>query len=518
MTLLEAGSAEVLARISSLPKAQQEELMRRYRAKTSKERQVWFCRRGRTCDGDPHPGAPYPHARADQWPPPGVDWDVWFFMAGRGAGKTKAGGNWVRQMSHVAPRIALIGRRGKDVRQTMVEGPAGLIKACEAAGESYDWKPALMQFTFENGALALGYSAEEPESLRGPEHAAGWLDEPCHMALIEEVWSNYGLGLRAMGVPGGAKTLLTSSPLPTKWTKDRIAEKGQVLTDDTGEPMVDEDGEIQTAPRTVLVSVPTSINLKNLDPGYKRRVINPLRGTRKGKQELDAALLEDVEGALWEATWHHRKKYKREQYDRVVIAVDPAGTNKKTSDLTGIVVCARVGVGEDARYVVLADHSGHYTPAGWASKVIELYDKLKADAVVLERYGGDSAETILRKTKDPATGKNFKGKISAVNAVAGKKLRAEPISALYEQGLVDHLENADLAELEDEQLTWVPDASKDSPNRIDACVHGLADLSGRKAARGSAAKPKGRLSTSGPRSQAPGSAYSRRHWQKGLAR
>jgi phage terminase large subunit-like protein len=516
VTLLEPASADLLSRMTQLPKVQQEEVMRRYRAKTSKERQIWYCQRGRSCDGDPHEGAPYQHARADQWPPPGVDWDVWFFMAGRGAGKTKAGGNWVRQMSKVAPRIALIGRRGKDVRQTMVEGPAGLIRACELAGESYDWKPALMQFTFENGALALGYSAEEPESLRGPEHAAGWLDEPCHMALIEEVWSNYGLGLRAMGVPGGAKTLLTSSPLPIKWTKDRIAEKGQVLTDDLGEPLVDEEGEIQRAPRTVLVSVPTSINLKNLDPGYKRRVINPLRGTRKGKQELDAALLEDVEGALWEAAWHKRKKYKREQYDRVVIAVDPAGTNKKTSDLTGIVVCARVGVGEEARYVVLADYSGHYTPAGWATKTVELYNKFQADAVVIERYGGDSAETILRKTKDPETGKNFRGKISPVNAVAGKKLRAEPIAALYEQGMVDHLEGANLAELEDEQLTWVPDATKESPNRIDACVHGIADLSGRRVARGSAAKPPSRrLSGSAP-NHAPGSAYARRNALKGL--
>ena len=516
MTLLEPASASVLAKISSLPKAQQEEVMRRYRAKRSKERQIWYCKRGRTCDGNPHPGAPYPHARADQWPPVGVDWDVWFFMAGRGAGKTKAGGNWTRQMAQVAPRIALIGRRGKDVRQTMVEGPAGLIKACELAGESYDWKPALMQFTFENGALALGYSAEEPESLRGPEHAAGWLDEPCHMALIDEVWSNYSLGLRAMGVPGGAKTLLTSSPLPVKWTKERIAEKGQMLTDDLGDPLLDEEGEIQYAPRTVLVSVPTSINLKNLDAGYKRRVINPLRGTRKGKQELDAMLLEDVEGALWEAEWMQRRKYKRADYDRVVIAVDPSGTNKKTSDLTGIVVCARVGHGDDARYVVLADNSDTYSPSGWASKVVELYDKFEADAVVLERYGGDSATTILRQTRH---GKDtFKGKIEAVAAVAGKKLRAEPISALYEQRLVDHLENADLAELEDEMLTWVPGLTKESPNRIDACVHGLASLSGRRVGRGTLAKPTGRISSSGQRSHAPGSSYARKNWKKGLAR
>lgn len=459
--------------------------------KTSAERRIWFCAVGRKCNGKPHLGAPYKHARGDQWPPPGVDWDVWFYMSGRGVGKTKAGGNWARQMALVTDRIALVGRRGKDVRSTMVEGPSGLIKTCEAAGETYDWKPALMEFTFENGAKAFGFSAEEPESLRGPEHGAGWFDEPCHMDLIEEVWSNYNLGLRSEGVPGGAKTLLTSSPLPVPWTKERIAEQGQIITDELGDPIIDEEtGKPERAPRTVLVQVPTSVNLDNLDAGYKRRVINPLRGTRKGKQELDAMLLEDVEGALWEADWLYRKAFKRVDCDRVVVSVDPAGSDSKTADLTGIVVVGRMG----EEYGVFEDATDSFTPNGWAKKAIALYRKYSADAIVLERYGGDSATVILRNA-------GFKGKIIEVKARVGKATRAEPISALYEQKCVAHLNRAELSALEDQMLTWVPSITKKSPDRVDALVWALTELAKRRGPAGSIGVPRRR--DNGPRNSGP---------------
>ncbi|QUE25317.1 terminase [Microbacterium phage Fizzles] len=467
-------------------------------------RRIWYCHPqgrlyGPNCDGRPHPGVPYKHARGDQWPPLGVDWDVWFYMSGRGVGKTKAGGNWVRQMALKTDRIALVGRRGKDVRQTMVEGPSGLIKTCEAAGETYDWKPALMEFTFENGSKAYGYSAEEPESLRGPEHGGGWFDEPCHMALIEEVWSNYNLGLRSEGVPGGAKTLLTSSPLPVPWTRERIAEQGQIITDDIGEPVVDEEtGEPERAPKTVLVQVPTSVNLHNLDAGYKRRVINPLRGTRKGKQELDAMLLEDVEGALWEADWLRRVKVKRSEMDRVVVSIDPSGS-ETTGDLAGLVVAGRRG----EEYFVFADSTDQYTPMGWAKEAIRLYKKYSADAIVLERYGGASATTILRNA-------GFKGKVIEVRARQGKQTRAEPISALYEQRLVAHVEGASLADLEDQMLTWVPAITKSSPDRIDALVWALTELSKRRGPAGAIARPSSR--TDGPRNNGPRNP--RKNWNR----
>jgi phage terminase large subunit-like protein len=503
----ELSEVEILKRIDRLPEKQRAELMERYRKKTSGEVEIWYCRKGRRCNGEPHEGVPYPHARGDQWPPPGVDWDTWFYMSGRGAGKTKAGGHWTRQMSKVAARIALIGRRGTDVRATMVEGPAGLIKACEAAGESYDWKPALKEFTFENGAKAFGYSGEEPESLRGPEHGAGWIDEPCHIALMEEVWSNYTLGLRSQGVPGGAKTLLTSSPLPVPWTKERIAEKGQVLTDETGEPQVDEEGNVMTAPRTILVQVPTSVNLKNLDEGYKRRVINPLRGTRKGRQELDAMLLEDVEGALWESDWLDRERFVPSDMDRLVVAVDPSGGDKKSSDLAGIVVVGRRG----DRYHVFEDASALLTPEGWAKEAQRLYKKYEADYIVLERYGGDSAASVLRLS-------GFKGKIDQVKARRGKVLRADPVATLYEQKLVTHQTFAELADLEDQMLTWVPGVTPGSPDRIDALVWGLTQLSGKQQGETSWGVAKGSTQPAGALNRGPGSKYAQKHWRKGLAR
>jgi phage terminase large subunit-like protein len=408
-------------------------------------------------------------------------------------------------MALVTGRIALIGRRGVDVRATMVEGPAGLIVACEEAGEAWDWKPALKEFTFENGAKAFGYSGEEPESLRGPEHGAGWIDEPCHIDLIDEVWSNYTLGLRSMGVPGGAKTLLTSSPLPVPWTKERIAEKGQELLDGDGNPQYDEEGDLMVAPRTILVQVPTSVNIKNLDEGYKRRVINPLRGTRKGKQELDAMLLEDVEGALWEADWLRRERYVPSDMDRIVVAVDPAGSKDKTSDLTGIVVVGKRG----DRYHVFEDATGAYTPEGWAKEVQRLYAKYEADAIVLERYGGDTATTVLRLS-------GFKGKIDQVKAKRGKAVRADPIAGIYEQKLVTHQEMAELADLEDQMLTWVPDVTPGSPDRIDALVWGLTQLSGKQQGETSWGVPKGSLRP--PASRAPGSRQAMKNWRKGLAR
>lgn len=339
--------------------------------------------------------------------------------------------------------------------------------------------------------------------------ADGLVVHNCHMVLIEEVWSNFTLGLRSEGVPGGAKALLTSSPLPTKWTKARIAEKGAPILDEFGEQAIDEEGLPMFDPTTVLVSVPTSVNLGNLDEGYKRRVINPLRGTRKGKQELQAILLEDVEGALWDADWHQRKAFKRTEFDRVLIAVDPAGTNKKTSDATGIVVVGVVGHGDDAIFVVLADYTGQYTPDGWAQKTIESYEKWEADGVVVERYGGDSAQTILRNAR--YNGEKFKGKIIPVNATAGKKLRAEPIAALYEQKVVFHQQGADLAELEDEQLTWVPGVTKESPNRVDALVHGLQELS-KKGGKATIGQATGSLGS--PQNRAPGSAYRKKHWNR----
>lgn len=408
---------------------------------------VWFCTNGRTCDGRPHKGANYPHARADQWPPEGVSWFVWALLSGRGTGKTRSGAEWLRKMSKHVPRMAMIGRRGTDVRATMVEGPSGLIYVCERAGISYEWQPSKREFTFGNGAKAYGYSGEEPDSLRGPQHGIAWLDEPAHMPFIEAVWDNLLLGLR-LDIPGGSKVLVTSTPLPLKWLKDLVAE-----------------------PKTRTIRVSTYKNLENLDPNFRDNILSKYEGTRMGRQELHGEILQDVEGALW--TWDLIEEAKVDPkdliefsrtMDRIVIGVDPAGTSRRKSDETGIVVVGK----KDGHLYILADGSGHYTPERWARRACDLYDLYQADAIVVENnYGGEMVRSTLDNiSKYP--------RVKDVNSTRGKLIRAEPVFAQYEQRKVHHVQH--LTDLETQLTEWIPGQGS-SPDRLDALVHACTELS-----------------------------------------
>jgi phage terminase large subunit-like protein len=425
-----------------------EEVKRR----TTGERRAWYCKfPGRDCDGEPHEGYPYRHARGKQWPPPGVDWDVWLIMAGRGWGKSRTGAEWIRSVTSRVGRIALIGRRGPDVRQTMVEGESGLEEVCRLAGISYDWQPSKKEFTFGNGAVAYGFSAEEPATLRGPQFGAAWLDEPAHMELIDDVWSNLEYGLRLPGLPGGAKAICTSTPLPIKWVKERLTEEG--------------DGVAVTRGHT-------DENLGNLDDSYKRRVVDRRRNTRLGRQELAGEVLEDVEGALWTSTLIQvlDEDIEREDLDRIVVAIDPAGTSNRKSDQTGIVVVGKVG----ERYYVLEDLSDKYSPDAWSSTAIRAYVRWQADALVAEKnYGGDMVKRVLEASLKE---RKLTARILVKTASRSKELRAEPVVALYEQpNTVFH--NSGLAKLEDEMTSWVPGKGA-SPNRVDALVWAIDELSG----------------------------------------
>ncbi|MGO1566453.1 MAG: terminase large subunit domain-containing protein [Brachybacterium sp.] len=458
---LDAESRALLKKAEKLGEKDKAELLARLQRKQDPDRRVWFCKRGRSCDGHAHDGAPYEHARSDQWPPKGPNWDYWVYMAGRGAGKTASGSNLMRQFSGRVGRIAAIARTGPDFRHTIVEGESGLITMCERAGETYDWKPALKQFTFENGAKLQGFSGEEPDTLRGPQFGAAWIDEASHIDLIDDVWSNLLYGLRLPGLPGGAKVLITTTPLPNKWTKRIVKDEGTVLT-----------------------RVSTSKNIQNLDASYRRRVIDPLLGTRQGRQELEGMILEDVDGALWSATMLERRVFVREDFVRILVGVDPAGSQGRKSDLTGIVV---VGITADGTMCVLSDVSGKYSPDGWAKAAIKEYDRWEAGAIVVERnFGGDMVKTVLK-------GAQFSGRILEARASAGKKVRAEPIVGLYEQSKIYHLDGADLADLEDEQVTWIPGQGP-SPNRIDAMVWAATYLSGREKISGSVGVPRGTIS------------------------
>lgn len=421
---------------------------------------AWYCPRGRACDGRPHEGYDYKHARGDQYPPAGTDWLVWAMLSGRGSGKTRTGAEWLRKISGRVERMAMVGRRGVDVRATLVEGDSGLIKACENAGIGYDWQPSKREFTFPNGSKVFGYSGEEPDSLRGPQHGAMWVDEPAHMPLIQDVWDNALLGLRLAGLPGGAKILVTTTPLPTPWVKTLVKDPG-----------------------TRVVRTSTYANLDNLDPAFRARVLGKFEGTRLGRQELYGEILEDVLGALWHDYMFQSSTMDADDLERIVIGIDPAGSVSSRSDETGIVVAGKVG----NEYVVLDDFTDKYSPNAWAERAIAAFQFYQADAIVAEKnYGGDMVRTTI---ENAAKHRGESVRVVVATAVRGKKLRAEPVVSLYEQKRVAHVRG--LQSLETEMVQWVPGVG-DSPNRIDALVWAITELD-RRGGAGGIGVPRGPL-------------------------
>jgi phage terminase large subunit-like protein len=215
------------------------------------------------------------------------------------------------------------------------------------------------------------------------------------------------------------------------------------------------------------VRVSTYANLDNLAANFREEVVSQFEGTRKGRQELYGELLLDVEGALWQEEYLHRQTDEQPEFDRIVIAIDPAGSQNKRSDETGIVAAAREG----NRGHVLRDASGKYSPQGWARMALSLYRDLEADAIVAEKnFGGDMVRKVI-ETEAEAMG--LSPRIIVKQAMRSKQLRAEPIVGLYEQGRVFHWN--DLSDLENEMLTWIPGTGP-SPNRVDALVWALDEL------------------------------------------
>lgn len=401
----------------------------------------------RGCDGKPHDKWSWPHARGDQKPPSFKDdWRVWLLNGGRGGGKTRAGSELVHRLAKKVPIIHLIAPTGPDLRITMVEGPSGL-QATAPPDFIPQWEPSKKQLTWPNGAIALGFSGEEPDRLRGPQTYAAWIDEPALMPLIDGdngVWNNMLFGLRLKS-DLGCRVVATTTPRPTKWMKALIKE-----------------------PTTRVSRFSTYANLDNLDPTFQALILDKYEGTRLGRQELHAELLEDVDGALWqlEMLQYVGPKEIPEHFDRIVVSIDPAGTANARSDETGIIV---LGVLDSVIYV-LHDATDKYSPSGWATEAMRLYGLYSADAIVAEKnYGGDMVREVLEKNGGD------KVRIILVTSRRGKVLRAEPIVALYEKMRVLHVKGKTQL-LEDEQLTWVPGPRSPSPNRIDALVHGATEL------------------------------------------
>jgi phage terminase large subunit-like protein len=388
-------------------------------------------------------------ARPAQLPPPGP-WRTWLILAGRGFGKTLTGSEFVRAEVEAgrAGRIALIAPTAADARDVLVEGPSGILAVSPPWARPL-YEPSKRRLTWPNGAIATLYSADEPERLRGPQQDLAWADELAAYFNPSELWTQLQLGLRLGSDP---RALVTTTPRPIPVLRRLLAD-----------------------PSVVVTRGRTRDNARNLPASFLEEISRQYGGTRIGRQELDAEMLEDNPHALWKLSDIEAARVARApELRRVCIGVDPAVSSNERSNETGIIAA---GVGDcsckgkpELHAFVLADYSGIHTPKGWADAVCKAYDRHQADRVVAEvNQGGALVEANLRA--------NGVGNLplKTVHASKGKAIRAEPVAALYEQGKVHHV-GAGLGRLEDQQVQWSPLDDATSPDRVDALVWVLTEL------------------------------------------
>lgn len=400
-------------------------------------------------------------ARPNQIAPAG-EWSTWLILAGRGFGKTRAGAEWVRDMMCGSTplargrcrHMALIGQTAADVRKVMVgdgmaAGEASGILQVHPADFRPEYNPSLKRLTWPNGAIASLFNATEPEELRGPQFDAAWCDELAKWRYAVDAWDMLMFGLRL----GEARVCVTTTPKPIKLLKDLLVD-----------------------PSTVPTHGSTYENAGNLSPKFLEKIVRKYEGTRLGRQELNAELLDDVPGALWSRAAIDELRVKPAdvpELARIVVAIDPSGSDGATEgdeeqgDDIGIVA---VGRGIDGHMYVLADETSNDSPAGWGKTSVELYQRLGADRIVGERnFGGAMVAHVIR-TADPTVA------YKDVVASRGKWVRAEPVSALYEQKRVHHV--GAFPDLEDELCAFGQDgkANGKSPNRLDALVWAITEL------------------------------------------
>lgn len=380
------------------------------------------------------------HARPNQLTPLGL-WTIWLVLAGRGFGKTRTGAEFIRAEQKAGRgRMALVAATAADAREVMVEGESGILSVCPPDNKPL-YEPSKRRLTWPNGAIATTYSAEEPERLRGPQHEAAWCDEAAAWKYAIDCWDNLQFGLRVGPNP---RACVTTTPKPVKLVRDLVKDPGTYLTRGS-----------------------TYDNRGNLAPSFFQKIIKKYEGTRLGRQEINAELLEDTPGALWTRALIEmcRVAVCPCVLRRIVVAIDPATTSEEDSDETGIVVA---GLGVDDNGYVFGDYSARAKPIEWAKTAIHNYKYWLCDRIIGEaNNGGEMIEATLRMV-DPNC--SYK----AVHASRGKMTRAEPVAALYEQGRIHHV--GMFEQLEDQMCTYVPGLGEDSPDRMDALVWAISEL------------------------------------------
>ena len=384
-------------------------------------------------------------ARPNQLPPAG-DWRVWLLMAGRGFGKTRTGAEWVQDLatSGAARNIALVAPTAADTRDVMVEGVAGILMIAPNWARP-NFEPSKRRLTWPNGAVATTFSSEEADRLRGPQFDAAWCDELAAWNEPQQTWDMLQFGLRLGSNP---RCLVTTTPRPIKLLKEMLSREGKDV---------------------VVTRGSTFENQANLAPAFLEAIKQRYEGTRLGRQELNAEILDEVQGALWTRAMLDDARCKAApEMRRVVVAVDPSGTSgQDDGDTVGLVVA---GLGVDGFGYVLADRSAKLSPDGWGRRAVGAYREFGADRIVAERnFGGAMVEHVIR-TADRSVA--FK----EVTASRGKVQRAEPVAALFEQRKVRLV--GSFPELEDQlcAMTGGGYAGDGSPDRADALVWALTEL------------------------------------------
>ncbi len=393
-------------------------------------------------------------AMEHQLPPEG-DWRTWVIMGGRGAGKTRAGAEWVRaEVEGARPldpgrskRVALIGETFDQVRDVMIFGESGIL-ACSPPDRRPEWQATRRRLLWPNGAVAQAFSAHEPEALRGPQFDAAWVDELAKWKKAEEAWDMLQFALRLGDHP---RQCVTTTPRNVAVLKGILAN-----------------------PSTVVTRAPTEANRAWLAASFLEEMRARYGGTRLGRQELEGELLEDAEGALWtSAMLEGLRREEAGALTRVVVAVDPPVSGHQGSDECGIVVVGAHTEGDPGQWraVVLEDASvSAASPREWATAAIAAMERHGAERLVAEvNQGGDLVESVIRQVDRLVP-------FRAVRASRGKVARAEPVAALYEQGRVHHLRG--LGKLEDQmcRMTVQGYEGRGSPDRVDALVWAIHEL------------------------------------------
>lgn len=394
-------------------------------------------------------------------PGTGKPWFVALLLAGRGFGKSRAGSEWVRQTARTGryPLVNLIGATVDDARDIMIEGESGILAVCPP-GERPRYLKSDRQLEWPNGAKSLIFTADEPDRLRGKQHMKVWADE-VGAWRYDEAWDQMLLGLRLGDCP---QVVATTTPRPRKLIR----------------------GVLKDAD-TYIVRGSTYDNAANLAEKFISKMREKYEGTRLGRQELYAELLEDVAGALWNRDLIDELRVDAApEMRRIVVAVDPSGGAEENNDEQGIVAC---GKGIDGHGYVIADRSCSLSPDGWGRRTVELYRELEADCIVAEaNYGGDMVEHVIMTA---ARSMGVRVRFKLTKATRGKAVRAEPIAALHEQKRQHHIGNFPV--LEDQLCSMTANGMEQiqgerkkgdsklrkrsmSPDRADAMVWAMSEL------------------------------------------